>query len=69
MGEPIAVLALRKTRDQISRAIAHYQRLLREAEQNLAHIDENKVRGAYNAANYLKHRARMLQWWADLVDQ
>ena len=35
----------------------------------LAHVDQNKVRGAYNAAVYLKHRARMLQWWADFVDQ
>jgi hypothetical protein len=33
-------------------------------ETQLAHIDQNKVRGAYNAAVYLNHRARMLQWWA-----
>jgi integrase len=38
-------------------------------EAQLAHVDQNKVRGAYNAAVYLKHRARMLQWWADFVDQ
>ena len=38
-------------------------------ETQLAHADENKVRGAYNAAVYLKHRAKMLQWWADFVDQ
>ena len=30
-------------------------------ESQLAHLDRNKVRGAYNAAIYLKHRARMLQ--------
>jgi hypothetical protein len=35
----------------------------------LAHADYNKVRGAYNAAIYLKYRASMLQWWADFVDQ
>lgn len=39
MGEPIAVLALRKKRDQISGVIAHYERLMREAEHDLAHID------------------------------
>jgi integrase len=38
-------------------------------ETQLAHMDHNKVRGAYNAALYLKHRARMLQWWADFIDQ
>ena len=38
-------------------------------EAQLAHADYNKVRGAYNAAIYLKHRASMLQWWADFVDQ
>lgn len=38
-------------------------------ETQLAHIDQNKVRGAYNAAVYLKHRMRMLQWWGDFVDQ
>jgi integrase len=38
-------------------------------ETQLAHTDHNKVRGAYNAAIYLKHRASMLQWWADFVDR
>lgn len=38
-------------------------------ETQLAHIDSNKVRGAYNAALYLKHRRKMLQWWADFIDQ
>lgn len=38
-------------------------------ETQLAHVDQNKVRGAYNAALYLKHRRGMLQWWADFVDR
>jgi hypothetical protein len=38
-------------------------------ETQLAHADTNKVRGAYNAAIYLPHRRRMLQWWTDFVDQ
>ena len=38
-------------------------------ETQLAHMDRNKVRGAYNAAIYLKHRRTMLQWWADYIDQ
>jgi len=39
MSEPIAVLALRRKRDQISGTIAHYERLLREAEHDLAHVN------------------------------
>jgi integrase len=38
-------------------------------ETQLAHADDNKVRGAYNAAIYLKHRRKMLQWWADHIEQ
>jgi integrase len=38
-------------------------------ETQLAHADDNKVRGAYNGAIYLKHRTKMLQWWGDFVDQ
>ncbi|HEX3754025.1 MAG TPA: site-specific integrase [Rhizomicrobium sp.] len=38
-------------------------------ETQLAHVDQDKVRGAYNAALYLKHRRPMLQWWADFVDR
>src|SRR5271163_2863456 len=39
MSEPIAVLALRKKRDQIASTIAHYERLAREAEHDLAHVN------------------------------
>jgi hypothetical protein len=38
MGEPIAVLALRRKRDQISCTIAHYELPPREAQHDLAHI-------------------------------
>ncbi len=39
MGEPIAVLGLRRKRDEISGTIAHYERLLREAQHDLAHVN------------------------------
>jgi hypothetical protein len=39
MSEPIAVLALRRKRDEISGTIAHYKRLLREAQYDLAHVN------------------------------
>ncbi|MBI1779040.1 MAG: hypothetical protein HYR63_27195 [Proteobacteria bacterium] len=39
MAEPIAVMALKRKRDLISGTIAHYERLIREAEHDLAHIN------------------------------
>ena len=39
MADPIAVLALRRKRDQISGTIAHYERLIREAQADLAHVN------------------------------
>jgi len=38
-------------------------------ERQLAHVEENKVRGAYNAAEYLEGRTQMMQAWADMLDQ
>lgn len=37
-------------------------------EMQLAHVQRNKVKGAYNHAKYLKHRTVMMQWWADYLD-
>ncbi|MGO8718628.1 MAG: tyrosine-type recombinase/integrase [Acidobacteriaceae bacterium] len=37
-------------------------------ERQLAHCERNAVRGAYNRAEYLPERKKMLQWWADYVD-
>ena len=37
-------------------------------EKQLAHEERNAVRGAYNRAEYLEERAKLLQWWADRVD-
>ncbi len=33
----------------------------------LAHSEENEVRGAYNAAEYMVPRRRMMQDWADFL--
>jgi len=39
-------------------------------ERQLAHEERNKVRGAYtHHAEYLNERSRMMQWWADYLDQ
>jgi len=38
-------------------------------ERQLAHKDKNKIRGTYNKAKYLAERRRMMQAWADYLDQ
>lgn len=37
-------------------------------ERQLAHDERDRVRGAYNAAQYLPQRRTLLQWWADFLD-
>ncbi|GAB2577058.1 hypothetical protein GCM10027066_19660 [Dyella jejuensis] len=37
-------------------------------ERQLAHTEKNKVRAAYNRAQYLDERKRMTQAWADYLD-
>jgi integrase len=37
-------------------------------ERALAHVERNRVRASYNAAEYLPERRKMLQWWADYLD-
>jgi integrase len=37
-------------------------------ERVLAHVERNRVRRAYNAAEYLQERRELLQWWANLVN-
>ena len=37
-------------------------------ERQLAHAERNKVRAAYNHAEYLPERRRLMQWWADHID-
>jgi len=38
-------------------------------EAQLAHKEQNAVRGAYNRAEYLEPRRNMLQKWADYLDE
>lgn len=38
-------------------------------ERQLAHVERNKVRAAYHRSAYTAERARLMQWWADLLDQ
>ena len=38
-------------------------------EKQLAHADRNEVRAAYNRADYLLERKKMMQDWADYLDR
>lgn len=38
-------------------------------ERQLSHIERNKVRAAYNRAEYMEERRSMLCWWADYIDR
>jgi integrase len=37
-------------------------------ERQLAHAERNEVRAAYNHAQYLPERRKMMQWWANYLD-
>lgn len=38
-------------------------------ELQLAHMERDEVSAAYNFATYLPQRRKMMQWWADRLDQ
>ena len=38
-------------------------------ERQLAHAERNKTRAAYNRSAYLPERRKMMQHWADLLDE
>lgn len=37
-------------------------------ELQLSHAEPNQVRGAYNRAQRIEERTRMMQWWSDYLD-
>ncbi len=38
-------------------------------ERQLAHSDNNRIRAAYNHAEYLPERRKLMQFWADYLDE
>ena len=38
-------------------------------ERQLAHSERNSIRAAYNHAQYLPERRKMMQWWADYLNK
>ena len=37
-------------------------------EVALSHLDKNAVRRAYNRADYLERRKKMMAWWSDYIE-
>lgn len=37
-------------------------------ERQLAHVETNAVRAAYNRAEYMDERRKMMNWWSDYLD-
>jgi len=37
-------------------------------ERQLAHQESNKVRSAYNRAEHLEERRKMMEWWSDYIE-
>jgi integrase len=37
-------------------------------ERQLAHQERNKVKSAYNHAEYIPERTQLMQWWSDYLD-
>jgi integrase len=38
-------------------------------EAALAHVDKNEVRRAYNRAEYLDRRRKLMYWWSEHIEQ
>jgi integrase len=36
-------------------------------EAQLAHVEKDQVRAAYNRAQWLEQRAKLMQWWSDYL--
>ncbi len=39
------------------------------SERQLAHVENNDVRRAYARGEYWDERVKMMQWWADYLDE
>ena len=76
-GVRVALRSLGFTKEQITphgframfSTIANEHEFNRDViERELAHVQENSIRAAYNHAEYLPQRIKLMQWWADWLD-
>ncbi len=80
MSENTVLAALRRLGYSRDEMVAHSFRSIastllheqgwpsRVIELQLAHVDQNKIRGIYNRAEHIDDRTRMMQAWADYLD-
>jgi len=38
-------------------------------ERQLSHVEQNKIRGAYNRYEYIKERQKMMTWWGNYIEK
>ena len=76
-GVRVALRSLGFTKEQITphgframfSTIANEHEFNRDViERQLAHVPDNAIRGAYNHAEYMPQRIKLMQWWADWLD-
>ena len=76
-GVRVALRAIGFTKEQITphgframfSTVANEHGMKRDViERQLAHVEGNSVRGAYNHAEYLPERVKLMQWWSDYLD-
>ena len=76
-GVRVALRSLGFTKEQITphgfrsmfSTIANEHEFNRDViERQLAHVPDNAIRGAYNHAEYMNQRVKLMQWWADWLD-
>ena len=76
-GVRVALRSLGFTKEQITphgframfSTIANEHEFNRDViERQLAHVPDNQIRGAYNHAEYMPQRVKLMQWWADWLD-
>ena len=76
-GVRVALRSLGFTKEQITphgframfSTIANEHEFNRDViERQLAHVPDNAIRGAYNHAEYMPQRVKLMQWWADWLD-
>lgn len=63
--EEMTVHGLRTTASTLLHEMGYSSDII---ERQLAHQDRNKIRAAYNRAEYLPERRKMMQQWADYLD-
>ena len=70
MGYPQGTMTAHGFRSAASTRLNESGRWRKDAiERQLAHCEHDQVRAAYNYAEYLRERRRMMRWWSNYLDK